>query len=416
MKSANLVMNKFPYLFLLKNGLISITISLIIVQSIVSMLRVNINHLEKIPLFFFVLIIITIFFMIIFIQERKLRSKQDQLLAVIKNSTQSIFILDKDRNIINYNDAGRELIGLHENGTGNFCEICSTYPGTDKICDVSKCFLMSDQENPIELHLKKYQNGYFPVQATISYYSTPYGEKGTIVGLQKVSEKRKEEHKKIQKLITHSVFQAQEKERKLLSRELHDGVGQSLFGMLMQTDIIKSIPLDKNELNMQLEKLQRMITQSIEDVRNLSSELRPSTLDNFGLLVTLKTFIRDFGNRFGMQINFTFKGDNDRLPSSIETALYRIAQEALINAAKYSKAERIDIVMDIDQLKDKVSLSITDFGKGFEINSENRKGIGIYSMEERALILGGDFSISSEIGKGTQVKVIIPILQGDKDG
>jgi len=210
-------------------------------------------------------------------------------------------------------------------------------------------------------------------------------------------------------MITHSIFQAQERERKLISRELHDGIGQSLFGILLQAEFIKSIPRNKNELDIQLEKHQRMITQTIEDVRNLSSELRPSTLDDHGLIVTLKNFIRDFSNRFGMQINFTFKGCNERLPSSIETALYRIAQEALINAAKYSSAERIDIVIDVDKNSDKVILSISDFGKGFELNPSNRNGVGIYSMEERASILGGDFSIVSEIGKGTQIQVIIPI-------
>jgi len=410
MNSGNRVLNRSLYLFLLKNGLISMMVSLIIVQSLVSMLHVDIHYLDKLPLFFFVFIIITVFFMIIFIQERKLLSKQEQIIAVIKNSTQSILILDKNKNIISLNDAGKDLLNLQNKDVVNFCDVCSTFPGTEKICDVSKCFLNNDQENPVELYIKSHK-ALIPVQATISYYTTPENEKGTVIGLQKISEKRKEEQKKIEKMITHSIFQAQERERKLISRELHDGIGQSLFGILLQAEFIKSISKNKNELDTQLEKHQRMITQTIEDVRNLSSELRPSTLDDHGLIVTLKNFIRDFGNRFGMQINFTFKGCNERLPSSIETALYRIAQEALINAAKYSSAERIDIVIDVDKDTDtdKVFLSISDFGKGFELNPSNRKGVGIYSMEERASILGGDFSIVSEIGKGTQIQVIIPI-------
>jgi two-component system sensor histidine kinase NreB len=81
----------------------------------------------------------------------------------------------------------------------------------------------------------------------------------------------------------------------------------------------------------------------------------------------------------------------------------------LINAAKYSSAERIDIVIDVDKQKDTVFLTLTDFGKGFELNPSNRNGVGIYSMEERASILGGDFLINSEIGKGTQIQVNIPI-------
>lgn len=394
-------------LFQLKNGLFSIIVSLVIIQSIIYMLDIEVDFAAKFPLFLFVLIIITVFFVIIFLQERNIRSQQEQLLAVIKNSAQGLFVLDKDRRIISLNDAGKNLLGLRNNEIDNFCEVCSNYPGADKICDVSKCFLISDEENPVELYIKNKKNELVPVQATTSYYTTPEKERGIVVGLQPISEKRKEEHKQIQKLITHSIFQAQEKERKLISRELHDGVGQSLFGMLLQVDIIKSIPKNKEELDSHLDKMQLMIKQSIEDVRNLSAELRPSTLDDHGLISTLKIFIRELGNRFGMQINLTSKRGNERLPSTIETALYRIAQEALINAAKYSSAERIDIV--IDKKAEIVSLCIIDFGKGFEINATNRKGVGIYSMEERASMLGGEFTIVSEVGKGTKVQVKIPI-------
>jgi two-component system sensor histidine kinase NreB len=123
-------------------------------------------------------------------------------------------------------------------------------------------------------------------------------------------------------------------------------------------------------------------------------------------MITLKNFIQELGNRFVIQINFTHKGSSERLPPTIEIALYRIAQEALINATKYSKAERIDVV--IEKSQEFVSLSIIDYGNGF-IYSSDRKGVGIYSMEERASILGGKFSIVSDIGEGTQVKVKIPI-------
>lgn len=395
--------------FHLKNGLFSIIVSMVIVQSLIYMLAIDIDYWAKVPLFFFVLIIITVFFLIIFLQERNIRSQQEQLLAVIKNSVQSIFILDQDKNIISQNEAGQKLLGLQNNKLKNFCEVCSNYPGAEKICDVSKCFLTNNEGNLVELYIKNPQKGLIPVQATTSYYTTPEKEKGIVVGIQPISEKRKEEHKEIQKLITHSIFQAQEKERKFISRELHDGIGQSLFGMLVQTEVIKSIPKNKEEIFAYIDKLQLMIKQTIEDVRNLSSELRPATLDDHGLISTLKNFIRDLGNQFGMQINITYKGKDDRLPSTIETALYRIAQEALINAAKYSRAERIDIIIAVDKKSETVSLSIIDFGKGFEISPENRKGVGIYSMEERASVLGGKFSIVSEIGKGTEIQVIIPI-------
>ncbi|MGG5253218.1 histidine kinase [Neobacillus sp. SM06] len=402
------IMNKDLLLFLLKNGMIAMLVSFVIVLSIMSMLQVDIHYQNALPIFFFVLMIITVFFMIIYVQEKKIRSHQEQLLAVIKNSSQSILILDQEKNIVSINKTGRKFLGIESTDITNFCDICSTYRGVDKICDSSNCLLYNVQENPTEILLKSKNSCLIPVLATISNYTTLTGEKGIVVGLQKVSEKRKAEHEKIEKMITHSIFQAQEKERKLISRELHDGIGQSLFGILLQTDIVKSVLQNEKDMEKHLGMLQQMVKQTIEDVRNLSSELRPSTLDDHGLIATLKNFIRDFGKRFGIQINFTYIGENERLPAAIETALYRIAQEALINAAKYAGAERIDIV--VNKLEHYVSLSITDFGKGFELNPSNRNGVGLYSMEERASILGGSFQIQSEIGKGTQIQVTIPIL------
>ena len=213
------------------------------------------------------------------------------------------------------------------------------------------------------------------------------------------------------KTITHSIFQAQERERKLISRELHDGVGQSLFAMLLQVELLKG-KAKSDEMCEQITKLQTMLSQTIEDVRHLSAELRPSTLDDFGLIVTLKNFIRDFSKRFGTQINFTIKNIDERLPYTMETALYRIAQEALINAIKYASADRIDVRLLFDIETSSVHLSVVDFGKGFELNPENRKGVGIYSMEERASMLDGRFEITSTIGEGTRVLVQIPFGGG----
>lgn len=407
MKISNLF-RKDIILFLIKNGIISVTVSFVIVLTSLYFLQINLLLTEMLPFFFFVLAVMTIFFMIIFFQGRKIRSREEQLLAMIENSSQGIFVLDENKSIIHSNQIGRDLLKLNENLFLNFCEVCSNYPGAEKICDVTKCFLMNDQENPIHLYIKNHQNESIPVQANISYYITPENKKGTIIALQQVSEKRKEENRKIEKMITHSIFQAQERERRLISRELHDGIGQSLFGILIHTDILKKL-IQQESLQKHLEKLQSMIQQTIEDVRNLSAELRPSTLDDHGLIVTLKNFIRDFSTRFAMQINFTVKGKNERLDAAIETALYRIAQEALINAAKYSCAERVDVMIDLESNENEVYLSVTDFGKGFELNPTNRKGVGIYSMEERAHILGGKFNIISEIGKGTKIEVTIPL-------
>ncbi len=296
---------------------------------------------------------------------------------------------------------------LENNEKFQLNSICAACTKEDE-CDhkqLDDCRVLFDKEINIEKIDEESTIVLNPVQAIISNY-TMNNKQGRLVTIQAVNDK---DGNKIEKMITNSIFQAQERERKLISRELHDGVGQSLFGMLLQVDILKSLHDNRPEVVQYLDKLQSTLQQTIEDVRNLSSQLRPSTLDDFGLVATLRNFIQDFGSRFGIQINFTTKGFTERFPYNIETALYRIAQETLINAAKYSGAERIDILLQYDVSERLITMQITDFGKGFELNPTTRNGVGIYSMEERASILGGNFSISSEIGKGTKVQVIIPV-------
>lgn len=399
---------KETFIFFGKIAIVSSAVSYIIVQLLLHLLQVNDSFAERLPLFCYVFILFILSFAFLSFSERKKRLQEKQLFEVFENSTQGIFILDDNKRTIYVNDSGRKLLKFQKNQLFDFCEVCSNYPGAEKICSVSQCFLSSDDGNPIHFYIKNQQEELIPVQANISHYTTPKKRNGTIIAIQKESEKRKNENREIEKMITHSIFQAQEKERKLISRELHDGIGQSLYGILIHTDILKTL-IHQEHLKKQVGKLQNMIQQTIEDIRYLSAELRPSTLDDHGLIITLKNFIRDFSTRFAMQINFTVKGNKERLNASIETALYRIAQEALINAAKYSCTERIDVLIDMERNEKEVYLSVIDFGKGFEINSNNRKGVGIYSMEERTHILGGKFHIESTLGKGTTVEVTIPL-------
>lgn len=407
-------MNKYLNLslikFLLKNGILSISISLLIVYTFFYKRGETIISIEFILLFLLVLVIITLFFIIIYRQGKSLNSQKEQLATILDKSTQNILILDEKRIIVNLNHTAKQLLKVKKGEKVNFCDICSTYPGIEKICDISTCFLHTNNgANPVEIHLKTAENEILPVIVTTSTYPTPEGKEGIILSFHTVSEKRKEEHNEIAKLLTHSIFQAQEKERKLISRELHDGIGQSLYSILIQTDIIQSHVETGNMVGFYdaIEKLQHDIRKTIEDIRHLSSELRPSSLDDLGLLETLKTYIHDFGNRFGIQINFSHKGSKERLPSTIETALYRITQEALTNAAKYACTKRIDL--EIDQREKMVYLHIKDFGKGFDLSSKISRGVGLYSMEERASILGGKFQIESAPQKGTVIKVNIPI-------
>lgn len=404
-------MNKSTILFLFKNGLIPVSFSSLIIQYFLVLFEKDGNLSKNITLFFIILSVNTVFFSIILLQERKRRLNQEELLEVFINSNQALLILDKDKNIVSINKAGRELFGIDEVINASFCNICDVHHGKGTFCNKKKCFLNDQKENPITVYVKYKSNLKIPVNASI-FTNEPPGNKKTMgVILQKTSKQQNEEKKKIERMITHSAFMAQEKERKRISRELHDGIGQALYAILLHIELVRSINSTGKEIGAHLDKLQEITTQTLKDVRNLSSELRPSSLDDYGLRMTLKNFSEELGNRFGTQMNFKYKSCCEhRLPSDIEIGLYRIAQEALINAVKYSKADRIDIV--VEREKEFICLSIIDYGEGFILTREH-KGVGIYSMEERASLLKGKFSIISKIGQGTEVKVKIPIQQGD---
>ena len=141
----------------------------------------------------------------------------------------------------------------------------------------------------------------------------------------------------------------------------------------------------------------------------MAVELRPSVLDDLGLIAALKSYIKAYGDTFGIQINFNYTGEKKRLPSIMETALYRIAQEALTNIAKYADTDRVDLSMFKNDQE--FILKVKDYGKGFSIDevTHKEKGIGLYSMEERAAMLNGTFHITSQIGSGTEIEVRIPL-------
>jgi two-component system sensor histidine kinase NreB len=231
-----------------------------------------------------------------------------------------------------------------------------------------------------------------------------------------MADERKRERERIAKMITHSVLQAQENERKRLSRELHDSIGQALYSALIQTDVAADRlenggnPAGAADI---LRGLHRHVRQTIEEVRHLSSELRPSILDDMGLVAALRNYVQEINEKFGFQVNFSYDGDKSRLPAAMETALYRIAQEALTNAAKYARSDRVDVVLI--QQPHTVTLTVQDYGAGFRITEETERGVGLYSMEERASILGGSLKVESVIGAGTTVTAVLPLPKEEAD-
>lgn len=209
--------------------------------------------------------------------------------------------------------------------------------------------------------------------------------------------------------LLQGVFSAQEAERRRISRELHDGIGQQLATLLMQMQA-QSAALDDEHCRVVLTDMRRIVGEAIQEVRSLSHGLRPSVLDDIGLIPALERLVADVNQTGVLAVGLTIgEAPSDRLPEDIETAVYRIAQEAISNALKHSQAGHVHVELTCSAHQ--VALTVADDGCGFVAvsGSDGGNGLGLPGMHERASLLHGQLEIDSQSGRGTTVRAAIPL-------
>lgn len=243
--------------------------------------------------------------------------------------------------------------------------------------------------------------------------STIVGQMAVAMENEQLSQGTRQKQALIEQLLA-KVIQAQEDERKHLAAEIHDGVAQTLAGTLTQIQICQSF-LGKGDLDGvsgQLGSLRKIIADSVKEVRQIIFNLRPSSLDDLGLIPSIENYIKRFEREHSLRVVFTVSDTGRRLPSTLETTVFRIVQEALTNVKKHASAEQVWIKLAIDTHH--VNLSISDDGQGFRWNDVTHKLVtgeahGLAGMRERAALLGGSFKVGSQEGRGTVIRVEIPL-------
>jgi PAS domain S-box-containing protein len=199
-----------------------------------------------------------------------------------------------------------------------------------------------------------------------------------------------------------------EEERTSIAREIHDELGQQLTGLKMDIAWLrkKMKTEDKQFLN-KLSSMNELIDQTVGSVRRIATQLRPSVLDDLGLVDALEWQSVEFGNRFGIQVEFVSGIPELEFPSNISTGLFRIYQESLTNVARHSGAKKVMTTLQLNE--EDLMLTVTDDGHGFDIHSAgDRKTFGLLGIKERTLMLGGKCEIVSEPEKGTAITVTMP--------
>jgi len=208
------------------------------------------------------------------------------------------------------------------------------------------------------------------------------------------------------------IIKAQEEERLRVAREIHDGPAQSMANVVLRAEICeKLMALEPEKVKEELHDLKAMVKESLQEVRKIIFNLRPMVLDDLGLIPTLRRFISELQKHTKLTIELVvLGGDNQRLPNTLEVAVFRIIQEALNNICKHAQAQRC--LVKLEMLPKRLHILVSDDGCGFDPDlSANAKteSFGLLGMRERVELLKGEMEITSAPGSGSEIQIMIPI-------
>jgi signal transduction histidine kinase len=219
--------------------------------------------------------------------------------------------------------------------------------------------------------------------------------------------RRAEEAEHELRRLSQQLVKAQEEERRALSRELHDQVGQQLTALRMEIASLGRIaPEDRDTFRAHLGEAKKVAELTMRTVRDLAMGLRPSMLDDLGLRPAIEWQAREFARRTGVVANVEIEGPLEGLDEARRTSLFRIVQEALTNIAKHAGAQQVSIT--VEALEPGVRVRVKDNGKGMDVENARGKGLGLIGIEERARDNGGEFYLESQPGFGTSIEVFLP--------
>ena len=233
-------------------------------------------------------------------------------------------------------------------------------------------------------------------------------------GLEKSVEEKYHESLQAQselKELSKRLVNAEERERRAISRELHDEVGQSLSALLVDVEHLIENSSEKGIFWQGLQNIKILAEKCVNEVRNMALLLRPSMLDDLGLVAALEWQAREVSKRTGMLVDTVEENVSDNLPEEYRTCVYRIVQEALNNCSKHAYAKNVRVV--VRQEPNHLRVSIEDDGKGFDPSCV--RGLGIIGMNERVSQLGGVLKFDSHPARGTCLRVDLPLASAFAD-
>lgn len=339
-----------------------------------------------------------------------------EMMDVFERMTDGILLLNSFKQVIAVNRAAEEMLGWSNADFQQgllFCDVCegvvSGY-NDEGLTTCIDCHVLTENSPYVELNLRHKDGTRISVTASSSLI-TDGGDSSawSILSIRDISRQKQKAKASMASQLSNKMMHTLEEERKRVSKELHDGVGQHIFSIQMTLHTLRS-HFKRGNLIEPYENLCQLTSQALEEVRNISTELRPSILDDLGLVPALRSYVKRVQSSMPFSMNIIYNR-NARLHSYAETALYRIFQEALSNTLKYAEAEYFNVDLYFGQgAHPEVVMTVTDDGRGFlpdEIG-EMGAGLGLFSMKERVSSLNGKIHIDSKVGEGTCIQVRLP--------
>ncbi|AID41971.1 sensor histidine kinase [Staphylococcus xylosus] len=332
------------------------------------------------------------------------------LMQYFNKTSEKIVFVDNHGQVIAMNQAASDIISLdndYEVMTNVICNHCDGYTNEFDLQSCRHCFLEVENvgNTSFQVFMKTTRGTVEPFAATYQTIDESKGIKAFT--LQNVSPQIERHDKMYQRKMMQKTISAQENERKRISRELHDSVVQEMLNIDVELRLLK-YQQDIKQLVNGSKRIEGLMSKLIDDIRNLSVELRPSSLDDLGLDAAFKTYFKQVEVNYGINISYQSNLTMRRFDNEIETVVYRIVQEALFNAIKYANVDTIEVEVQVSH--GKLIAEIIDRGNGF-IKTDQPKGtgLGLYGMNERAELVNAEINIDTQIGRGTIVTLEVPI-------
>jgi len=354
--------------------------------------------------------------------ESLLVRSEARLQGILDSAMDAIVIADKDHNIVLFNAAAEAMFGCPRDAAVGM-PLTAFMPERARAVHPEHVERFGE-DGTVSRRMggvrtvtgRRLDDGHeFPIDASISQL-TDRGARFYTAILRDVTARAQAEvalrqSKEDLQQLSATADVAREQEKNRIARELHDELGQSLT--MLQMDVAwcrDKLPAAEVQLSQRLDRMATLLGVTVAATRRIAADLRPLLLDDLGLIPAVEWLVDNFMQRAGIPCELAISNPGMRVPDAHSTAVFRVVQEALTNIAKHAEARRVEVALDL--VSTAITISIRDDGRGFDRNEPPRAGsFGLIGLRERAYLLGGEASITSERGTGTVIEVVLPVVR-----